>query len=76
MASISLSLGVSHVQAQAENAKHWRELEARYVRSVGHNAVPLHLIMIKGAFALVAAAILSIIAYCVNYQRAEATATH
>ena len=34
VASISLSLGVAHVQAQAENAKHWRELEARYVRSI------------------------------------------
>ena len=34
VASISLGLGVAHVQADAENAKHWRELEARYVKSV------------------------------------------
>ena len=32
--SISLSLGVAHVQAQSANVNHWRELEMRYVRSI------------------------------------------
>lgn len=34
VASISLSLGVAHVQAQAENTKHWKELRTRYVKSI------------------------------------------
>ena len=32
--SISASLGVAHLQAQGANAKHWRELETRYVNSI------------------------------------------
>lgn len=32
--SISFSLGLAHVQAASENTKHWKELEARYLRSI------------------------------------------
>lgn len=32
--SMSASLGMAHLQAKGANAKHWRELEARYVNSI------------------------------------------
>jgi hypothetical protein len=32
--SLSVSIGVAHVQAQGTKAKHWKELEARYAASV------------------------------------------
>lgn len=32
--SISLSLGVAHLNASHANAKHWKQLEARYVNSI------------------------------------------
>ena len=32
--STSLSLGAAHLKAQSTNAKHWRELETRYVNSI------------------------------------------
>lgn len=32
--SILVSLGAAHVQAKGANAKHWRELETRYVNSI------------------------------------------
>ena len=38
--SISLSLGVAHVQAESAKANHWRELETRYVRSITPVAHP------------------------------------
>lgn len=30
----ALSMGVAHVQAQVANARHWQQLEARYVTSI------------------------------------------
>lgn len=38
IAGVSISLGVAHVQAQSANARHWRELETRYVSSINPNA--------------------------------------
>ncbi|HEV2097064.1 MAG TPA: hypothetical protein VGQ82_11240 [Chthoniobacterales bacterium] len=38
VAGVSISLGVAHVQAQSANARHWRELETRYVSSINPNA--------------------------------------
>ncbi len=32
--SISASLGVAHLQAKGANARHWRQLESRYVNSI------------------------------------------
>lgn len=32
--SVSLSLGVAHLSAKETNAKHWSELESRYVDSI------------------------------------------
>lgn len=32
--SVSLSLGVARLNAKETNAKHWRELETRYVNSI------------------------------------------
>lgn len=32
--SLSVSIGVAHVQAQETKAKHWKQLEARYAASV------------------------------------------
>ncbi len=32
--SIAASVGVAHLQARGTNAKHWRELEIRYVNSI------------------------------------------
>ncbi|MEP6937628.1 MAG: hypothetical protein ABI871_06125 [Chthoniobacterales bacterium] len=32
--SICASLGVAHLQARGANAKHWRQLETRYVNSI------------------------------------------
>lgn len=32
--SISAALGVAHLQAKEANAKHWRQLESRYVNSI------------------------------------------
>ncbi len=32
--SLSASVGVAHLQAQATNVKHWKELEVRYATSV------------------------------------------
>ncbi len=32
--SISLSLGVAHLNAKQTNAKNWRQLESRYVNSI------------------------------------------
>lgn len=37
VAGVSISLGVAHVQAQSANARHWRELESRYVSSINPN---------------------------------------
>jgi hypothetical protein len=33
-AGISLSLGVAHLNASRTNAKHWKQLESRYVNSI------------------------------------------
>ncbi len=34
VAGVAMSLGVAHTQAQSANARHWRQLETRYVASI------------------------------------------